>query len=218
MKNPIEYITQAVKFYFEKGNFIFFAKVMAILTIISTSLGLLSNYLYPVNIYENLDYANFVKAGGFILLSLVMILFGIFTKSTTLESVIKANTDIKAVYKKGWKKMWKYFLASLVLGLIIIGGLILLVVPGIMFAIWFSFTLFLVFDKDLPVKQALKDSKAMVKGRFWKVLGRFIVIGIFGMIVTIVIGSIPSVGSILLNFLAPLLLLPMYFLYKDLLA
>lgn len=218
MKKPIEYIKETITTYFKKENFLFFAKVMAILTIVSTSLSLLAGYLYPVNVYENLNFSNVANGVGFVALSLAMALFGLYTKSTTLVSVLNTGGDIKQVFLTGWKKAWKYFLVTTAVGLIIFGGLILLIIPGIMFGVWFSFALFLAIDKNMGIKEALKQSKAMVKGRFWKVFGRFIVFGLFGFAVGIVLSLLPYVGAVLVSFASPLFVLPSYLLYKDLVS
>lgn len=215
MKKPIEYIKQALKLYFQKENFIFFAKIMAVLTIISTSFSIIAGYVYPVDVYENLDFSNYLYTGGFLILSIFMIVFGIFTRSTTLISVMQTGGDIKNIFLTGWNKAWKYFLATFFVGLVVGLGAILLIIPGIIFGIWYAFTIFLVFEKNLSVFDAMKQSKAMVRGKFWKVLGRFTLIAIFAVLVTLVLSYIPYVGSILISFLAPLYLLPGYLLYKD---
>jgi len=217
MKKPLDYIKEAVKIYFKKENFIFFAKVMAVLTIISTSFGIIAGKLYPITSMSLESFAanNLLNVIGFVLLAVVMSLFGIYTRSTILASVLLTGSDVKLTYLNGWNKMWKYFLTTFIVGLIVLGGVILLVIPGIMFGVWFGFTLFLVMEKGLNLKDALKESKALVKGRFWKILGRFVVIGLFGVIITIVLSYIPYASSILISFIAPLYLLPSYLLYKD---
>lgn len=215
MKKPFSYITEAVKFYFQKENFLFFAKVMSILVIISTALSLVSGYFYPVNVYENLDFSNYLYGSGFIVLSLVMVVFGIFTKSATLFSVVKSERNIKEVYKMGWKMLWKYFAATFFLGIVISLGFVLLIIPGVIFAVWYSFTIFIVFDKNQSVFLSLRESKKLVKGRFWKIFGRFIVIGLVSFVVGLIFSSVPYAGPVLTNFAAPLFLLPSYLLYKD---
>jgi hypothetical protein len=91
MKKPLVYIKEAFKAYTQKENFIFFAKVMAILTIISTGLSYLSAYLYPVNVYEEFDFSNPGQIAGFASISIAMILFGIYTQSTTIAAVLNQN-------------------------------------------------------------------------------------------------------------------------------
>ncbi|MBL7036618.1 hypothetical protein ISR94_02095 [Candidatus Microgenomates bacterium] len=216
MKSPIEYIKQAISIYTQKENFIFFAKIMAVLTIVATLLGLLMGYLYPADVYETLDFSNLAYTMGFIVLSLIVSIFGVFVRSTTLVSVINTGGDVKGVFGIGYKKIWKYLIVTMVVGLIVFLGGLLLIIPGIMFAVWFSFSTLLVIDKELKVKEALRQSKEMVSGRFWKVLGRFFVFGLFVIVVAVIFDYIPYAGSIIVSFLSPLFILPSYLLYKDL--
>lgn len=219
LKNPIEYIKEAVKIYIKKENFLYFAKVMSVLVLASTLLGLLSGYLYPVNVFENLDFSNLLYTGGFILISLVAIVLGVYTKSVTLETVVgNENLKVKPTFIKGWKKTLKYLIATFLVSASVGLGVILLIIPGIIFGVWFSFTLFLVFDKGLTAINAMKQSKVMVKGRFWKILGRLAAFIAVGLVVSIVLSYLPYAGTILVNFLAPLYILPSYLLYKDIVS
>lgn len=216
MKSPIEYIKQAISIYTQKENFLFFAKIMAVLTIVSTSFGLLMSYVYPVDVFETLDFSNLSYTVGFIVLSLAMSVFGLYVRSTTLLSVLGTGRDTKEIFKLGFKKLWKYLSITVIVGLIVLLGGILLIIPGVIFAVWFAFSVLLVIDKNLSVKEALKQSKFMVMGDFWKVLGRFVVFGLFVIVISLGVGYLPYAGSIIISFLAPLFLLPSYLLYKDL--
>ena len=59
----------------------------------------------------------------------------------------------------------KYFLASFIQGLIILLGFILLIVPGIIFAIRLHFTSYLIIEKGLGPIEAIKTSWEMTKGK-----------------------------------------------------
>lgn len=230
MKSAIDYIKQSIKFYFQKQNFLFFAKIMVVLTIVPTLLALLMDFVYPPDVYETIDFGNVYQALGFLSLSFLIIISSLYARSTALQSVVDSLvdttdttsvtgvTEVKGVFLRGFKKILIYTAASFLLGLIVLLGLVLLIAPGIMFAVWFSFTLFLIFDKNYSIKDALIRSKQLVKGKFWGILGRFIIFGIFGIIVSSVIGYVPYAGSVLVNFIAPFFLLPTYFLYKDLMG
>jgi len=61
----------------------------------------------------------------------------------------------------------KYILASIVYGLIVLGGLILLIVPGIIWAIKFQFFGYLIVDKELGPIEALKQSAKITKDAKW---------------------------------------------------
>jgi uncharacterized membrane protein len=216
MKTSIEYIKEAWVIYSKKENFIFFARIMAVLSIIAFTIGMVNGYFFPADYLKDGDFSNVPLFVGFILISILSIVFGLWSQSTSYFAVIKMGEPEKEVFKIGFKKIGKYLLATLVLGIIIFFGLILLVIPAIIFGIWYSFTLLLVLDKDMGIGEALKKSKEMVNGKFWKILGRSAVFGSFSIVISIVVSIVPFVGEFAVSFLSPLFMLPFYLLYRDL--
>lgn len=89
---------------------------------------------------------------------------------------------------KEYKYFWKYLGASALQALVIIGGLILLIIPGIIWAVRFSFASIIVVDVGMGPMAAMKESYAITKGKFWQLLGFFIVIGIINIVGFIVLG------------------------------
>ena len=216
MKTPIEYIKEAWGIYTKKENFIFFAKIMAVLVILGAAISFVTSYFYPADYLQNADYSNTPIVIGFIVLSLTSAVIGIWSLTTQYYSILKMGSSEKEVFKLGYKNMWRFLLISLVVGLIVLGGTILLIIPAIIFGVWYSLSTFLVLDKNMRIREALKTSKLMVKDKFWKVLGRFVAFGLFSIIVSVFLSIIPYAGSLLLSFIAPLFLLPTYLLYRDL--
>lgn len=66
-----------------------------------------------------------------------------------------------------------YLLTSIVTGFITLGGLILFIVPGIIFSIWFAFASTIVVIEQTRIFEALSRSRALVQGRFWSILWRY---------------------------------------------
>ncbi len=75
-----------------------------------------------------------------------------------------AGADIKDMWNP--KPFWQYLVASIVIAIIVILGLIALIVPGIILGIAFSMAPYLVVEKRIWVMQALKESWAMTKGNW----------------------------------------------------
>ncbi len=48
---------------------------------------------------------------------------------------------------------------------------LLLLIPGILFSVWWAFGTYIAMDTTLTGMDALKKSKEMVKGQFWKLFG-----------------------------------------------
>lgn len=219
MKKPTEYIREAISIYFKKENFIFFAKIMAVISLASLIVGFVSGYFYPTEGKNYVDFSNMLGTFGFISISAAAFVLGIWGQTTTYISILKMGKKEKEIFSLGYKNMWKFFLASLVVGLIILGGIILLIIPAVIFGIWYSFTLILVLDKNLSIKEALSKSKKMVSGKFMKIFGRFIVFGLFSLVVSIILSMVPfNLGSLAMSFASPLFILPTVLLYRDLVA
>ena len=76
--------------------------------------------------------------------------------------------EIKDMFA-AFKNYWNAVLASFLVGVIIVIGLVLLIVPGIFFACKLAFTPYLVVDRKMAVMEALEESWRMTGGHAWKV-------------------------------------------------
>lgn len=155
-----------------------------------------------------------------VLLSIAGLILGIWFSAASLESVIRVVNSEPLLFKDTYKTAWGYilrlFLAGALVGLIVVGGLILIIIPGVIFAVWFAFTQFGVARNSLGVMDSLRQSKEIVKGRFWKVFGRFLVFMVFIFVVQIVFSLIPYIGAPVLSLFGALFVLPYYLLYREL--
>lgn len=82
-----------------------------------------------------------------------------------------------------------YVLGTLLMMFIVLGGLILLIVPGIYFSLKYYFVPFLLIDKKMGPKEALAASAKMTDGIKWELVGLFSVtivlayMGLFALII-----------------------------------
>lgn len=112
----------------------------------------------------------------------------------------------------------RLFLMAIMAGLMILGGLILLIVPGVILIQRYTLAPYLMFDQNIGAKEALKRSRAMGKkysGLVWAVVGVSIVVSI----ASGTLGIIPVIGGLLGTALAIWwsLVTPLrYFQLKDL--
>ncbi len=218
LKSSIEYIKEAWGIYTKKENFIFFARIMTVLVVATTTLNVTRDYLYPLDYLQNSRLSNIPMSIGFMIISFLLGIISLWSQTTQYFAVLKMGNPEKDVFKLGFKYAGEFLLASLAIGIIIMFGLALLIVPAIIFGVWYSFSLWLVLDKDLRLRDSLKQSKAMVKGKFWKVLGRLVVFLIPPFVASFSIALIPYIGKIIYSFITPLFLIPQYLLYKDMSA
>jgi uncharacterized membrane protein len=107
----------------------------------------------------------------------VMLLYVIFTLiAWTIQTIVKMGLIKVAldVINKGTAEMgtlfsctklfWRFLGGSILYGLIVMGGFILLIVPGIIWAIKYQFFSHLIIDKNLGPIEALKKSAEITAG------------------------------------------------------
>lgn len=111
----------------------------------------------------------------------------------------------------GLPLFFKYLLASVLYGLIVAAGLVLLIVPGIMWAVRFGFYGFLVVDQGAGPIEALQRSSALTRGVRW---GLFV----FGLLLLgiVVLGAMALVVGLFLA--VPTALVAAAYVYRSLLA
>ena len=79
----------------------------------------------------------------------------------------------------GFHLVLPFLWVTILSGLAVAGGFILLVVPAVIFTIWYRFAAYHCVVDGLRGTAALRASKRLVSGRFWEVLVRVLVSGIF---------------------------------------
>jgi hypothetical protein len=133
-----------------------------------------------------------------------------------LSAVICAVSDetlgIRESLEAASKKLWSFIWIFSILGYIVTGGFLLVVIPGIIFSIWFFFSQFILAREDERGMNALLKSKEYVKGYWFEVFLRMFIIWI----ISAVISSIPFVGWVLSLFFVPFAMIFSFLIYEDL--
>jgi uncharacterized membrane protein len=83
---------------------------------------------------------------------------------------------------------WRMFLLQVLVGLTVLGGFILLIVPGIYFALKLSFASYYLVDKNCSVMEAYKASWDATKGNLGKIWGLVGVNILFAILCVVLIG------------------------------
>lgn len=109
--------------------------------------------------------------------------------------LVKARLDNKKIsawtaLKEAVFKWPAAILTSFVTGISLLFLFLLLIVPGIIFAVYWMFVVYAVILKDELAFDAMSYSKSVVKGRWWKALGYSVVFGLLGLIVSLFLGFI----------------------------
>jgi hypothetical protein len=135
-----------------------------------------------------------------------------------LAAVICAVSDetlgIRESLEAGSKKLWSFIWIFTILSYIVTGGFLLVIIPGIIFSIWFFFSQFILAREDERGMNALLKSKEYVKGYWFDVFLRMFIIWI----ISAVISGIPFIGWILSLFFIPFAMIFSFLVYEDLKA
>lgn len=214
-------IKKSLYIFFKKKNLAYFVKLMLVILVLTFGTGILSFFISGG---FGAFLPDFVKnpawAVLFLILFIVFVVIGIWTQAAIYESVkmvVKGEPlNMRKTLKVGWRKSGKFFLVGFLSMLIVFVGLVLLIVPGIIFAVWFSFSRFVVIKEGLGVRASLKRSRELVRGRFWPILGRYLVFFVVYLLFQIALGLVPYIGTFAGIVLAPLFILPSYLLYQEL--
>lgn len=139
---------------------------------------------------------------------LVGIVVGTFLGIGVISFYLKAHdAPQSASVRDLWRPepFWRYLVTSVVAGVIIMIGFFLLVVPGIILALAWSFALYLVIERKMWTLEALKESARITRGSRVKLflLGLVIaaanVVGalllLIGLIVTVPVTVLASVHA-----------------------
>lgn len=150
MKNKAFSISEAVNKAWEltKANLGFLAGVTLLVWIIPTLIQKLLGEGALVTL---------VSSAVSMILSLGLI-------TIALKVIDGKKPELEDLYKS-YPLLVNYFLASVLLGIAIVLGLIFFIVPGIYLALKYQFTPYLIVDKKMGVMDAIKKSGEMTSGK-----------------------------------------------------
>ena len=201
--------------------------LVVILLIVALTFAFLNLKSFELALWETIFFA-FLG----VLLLLIALLAQIWGQLSLIYAVKDREKKIGIIeaYKRAWPKILSYLWISILVGLITLVGFILLIVPGIVFAIWFSFAAFILVVEGTKGMSALLKSKEYVKGRWWPVLGRIlfisIIVGIVSSLIGLIAGQIfkligitwlENVGSSIVSiFIVPFSIIYSFLIYKNL--
>lgn len=125
---------------------------------------------------------------------------------------------VRSSMKEARMFAWPLLGTTLLSWLLIFGGTLLFVIPGILLSIWFNYGIYAVVCEGKSGLLALHASRELFRGRFWQVVWRQIAVALPEIIVTIFISLFlwdnslsPSVNGV--HQLLSLLLMPFYMAY-----
>ncbi len=100
------------------------------------------------------------------------------------------NVTWEAALRHGLSRWFASFWTNLLAGIMLVGLFLLLIVPGAIFAVYWSFVMAAVGLRSMEGMAAIRYSKSLVKGRWWKTFGYLIVFGLLGALCGGIVGGL----------------------------
>lgn len=156
-----------------RKQWFFFVSTLILLAIVN---------LVPSFLAEAVSEENFI-------VSLVFRLAGWAINIVTSIGMIKITTGVVSGrimhYKdlfNGYPRFLSYLLTTIIVGFIVLVGIVLLVIPGIIFALKLQFAVFYAVDQGLGPIAAIQASWRATKGNVLRVLGLDLMISIISLL------------------------------------
>jgi uncharacterized membrane protein len=131
------------------------------------------------------------KGGGFLFGILAMV-FLIIIRIGYTKIFLRTYDGDKPMFSdifKEYELFWKYIGVSILVPLVVLGGLLLLVIPGLIWAVRFSFSPIILVDTKSGPVVSMKESYAITKGKFWKLLLFWLTIAGLNILGFLVVGA-----------------------------
>jgi hypothetical protein len=156
------------------------------------------------------------------LIRVLMIVMGLLAIVTSIWGTIAIITylmeknnqmTIAEAFNKNASLFWSYLWASIIVGVIVMLATILLIIPGIIVGVYFSFFSYVLIAEKIKGYSAAKRSKELVTGYWWDVLGRMVVLGLIyiGILIALMLIIVPLAWLTpwLSNLVLTILMLPL---------
>ncbi|MDQ3098713.1 MAG: hypothetical protein M3Q44_03125 [bacterium] len=113
------------------------------------------------------------------------------------EIYLIINHEKEVTFKEAYGSTKKYIGSVLwigiLTGLFTAAGFVAFIIPGILIAVWFSLSQFVLVDQGVKGLNSLLTSREYVRGRWWAVFGRFAIFFLVFFIILILLGALQGV-------------------------
>lgn len=166
----------------------------AIVSAPSIALSLLVTILRTVFDLKTTSLLTPLYAGLFLILSVISYFLSLWFSIAFIKAVSdkyngKSIENIKKTITDTKKHVLPVLIVSILSGLAILGGFLLLIIPGIIFSVWFAFSFYVVALENKEGTEAMKESKKLSEGRWFAVFLRLIIPSLLFLIVSGILQS-----------------------------
>ncbi len=160
-----QHLVKILKLYWEGIKPIL---IPLVVTTVSIVLGFLITDRFVSNLFKTL-----AGVSGFV--SVIFMVYFLTRGYMAIFFLVKNDYKDapKETYRETKPLFWPYIGLSLLTGLLIFLWALLLIIPAIIFSVFYSLAVYVLFFEGKRGMSAISRSKALVKGYFWPVFGRF---------------------------------------------
>ncbi|MDD3488073.1 MAG: hypothetical protein PHH35_01850 [Candidatus Pacebacteria bacterium] len=127
----------------------------------------------------------------FLFFPFLFIFCSLYLLVASLVLVMKpVGVSLKEVFKEAWKNYWNYLIIGVLVSIFVSLGFVFLIIPGLILSIYLSFSLYVYIDEKRKGMEAIKRSWNLVKGNWWQVFGRRLMLIILTIIIAIGINAL----------------------------
>ncbi|MFH1327082.1 MAG: hypothetical protein ABIH59_03070 [archaeon] len=141
----------------------------------------------------------------FVLMILILIILMVLMNISYIHiAFLEKEKSFKDIFGVAKKFFWRYLGLGIVTTVLLAILFILLIVPGIIFLVFWIFASYVLIKEDKGIWESLKKSKEIVKGKWWRTFGFVILISLISIVVSLISNFIPFIGG----FITTLVLTP----------
>lgn len=209
-----------------------------IVSLQSVALSILVTVLRTVFNLQQLTFLTTLYAILFFILGVVSYFLSLWFSIAFIKTISdsyngKNAANIKITIGDTKKFIIPTLIVSVLTGLAVLAGFILLIIPGIIFSVWFAFSFYVVVLDEKHGTEAMRESKKLVKDRWFATFFRLLIPSLLFLLVSgilltpfkyvmassqsvLIISLVDILSSIVSIALAPLLIASQAILYNEL--
>jgi len=123
---------------------------------------------------------------------LISIILSIYVSIGILLILKNGSMAVGDAFSESSPYFWRVVGLSIIVGLLLLVLFILLIIPGIIFMTYWTFSFVFLIVENKKIRESLDASKQLVKGRWWRVFGYYFLLMILFTIIAAII-SIPNI-------------------------
>ncbi len=167
-----DFIVDTTQQYMDNFKIIFMLLLVIVLPINIITFLLFGNASTPT---VNFGFTNIIIL---FILSAISLVSMISIAYAIKQKIDKKSCDLKEAITFGFNKLMPALGTMILLFIFVFLLSLLLIIPGIIFAVYWTFALYVVIFKNVSGNSALSQSKELVQNRWWKTLGFLFIIGL----------------------------------------